>query len=267
MLIKLTILTVAISFATNAMAFDHSHGAWSAFLKKNAVVSQSGSVSKIKYKSLKMAEVKVYTETLLKVPQSEVNSWNKNQQLAFYFNLYNSLTIQLIKKNYPISSIKKIVPFWKRATKFSTWKIKFFKLFGKEGYLDKIEHELVRGSGKYKEPRVHFAFNCASIGCPALLGEAFQASKLEGQLQKSMVSFLKDRSRNRMKNGKLEVSKIFYWYKEDFSKGWGGYSSLADFFSKNAESLTSNPQEIALIKSKKAPIIHLDYNWNLNDAK
>ena len=228
------------SFSTNALAFDHTHGVWSTFLKKNVVVSNGGSTSKVKYKSLNLSDLKKYTSTMLKVTKSELNGWTKNQQLAFYFNLYNALTVQIIKENYPISSIKNIIPIYKRIGGYSTWKKPFFKLFGKDAYLDMIEHELVRKSGKYKEPRVHFAFNCASIGCPALLNEAFVASKLENQLESSLKAFLKDKSRNKIANGQLKVSNIFNWYKEDFSKGWGGNSSLKDFFAKYADLLTTN---------------------------
>jgi len=267
MFCKTTIFLLSLALSCQALAFDHTHGAWTAFLKKNLVVKQGGSVSQVKYKTLDASELKRYTGSLLKVSQVEVNGWSKNQQLAFYFNLYNALTVQRIKEKYPIDSIQNIASRWERLKGQTTWKIPFFKLFGKDGYLDRIEHEIVRKSGRFSEPRVHFAFNCASVGCPALLGEAFTADKLDAQLEKSLVAFLSDKTRNRFKDGRLEVSKIFYWYKEDFTKGWGGFSSLEEFFAKYANIVAKNPKEIAIIKSKKVTFNFLDYNWNLNEAK
>ena len=101
----------------------------------------------------------------------------------------------------------------------SPWKEKFFTLLGREAHLDQIEHEMLRKPGVYDEPRVHYAVNCASIGCPMLREEAFVAARLEAQLEEQARRFLSDRTRNRFNpaTGKLEVSEIFKWFKEDWT--------------------------------------------------
>jgi hypothetical protein len=140
------------------------------------------------------------------------------------------------------------------------WKRKFFTLFGKPAYLDMIEHEMLRKPGAYDEPRVHFAVNCASVGCPMLREEAYVAGRLEAQLEEQTQRFLGDRTRNRYANGRLEVSEIFKWFKED-------WPSRESFFGKYARLLSDDPAAQKLIAAGKAPIAHLDYDWSINDAR
>lgn len=266
MALKFTTLLIFFMFTQPSFAFDHTHAKWTAFLQKNVVTSKGGSVSKVKYGTLNVGELKSYTDSLLSVSQAEVNKWTREQQLAFYFNLYNALTIQWVKQHYPISSITKIASFFERARKITAWKKPFFTLFGKKSYLDRIEHEIVRADARFSEPRVHFAFNCASIGCPALGPKAFVATELEAQLDRSLELFLSDSDRNYYKNGTLYISKIFYWYKEDFEKGHQGFSSVKDVFAKYAHLFSKDPKVVQAIREKKVPISILDYNWNLNKA-
>jgi hypothetical protein len=128
------------------------------------------------------------------------------------------------------------------------WKKKFFRLFGQDASLDQIEHGMLRKPGAYDEPRVHFAVNCASVGCPMLREEAYVAERLEAQLEEQARRFLSDRTRNRYANGRLEVSKIFDWFKEDFAP-------REKFFGRYADALGGTSAEI----------VFLDYNWALND--
>jgi hypothetical protein len=120
---------------------------------------------------------------------------------------------------------------------------------------------------------VHFAVNCASIGCPALREEAFTADKLDRQLEEQAVRFLSDRSRNRFAGGKLEVSRIFDWFKEDWTSGYTGFDgktpaikSREEYFARYAKQLSDNAADQAAIAGGKAPIAHLDYDWSLNGA-
>ena len=260
---------------TNALAqFDHSHKAWDALLKKNIVVVQGGKTSQARYAGFKQEEaaLKAYTESLSKVTEAEFKAFSKTQQMAFLINAYNALTVQLILTKYPdLKSIKDLGGAFS-----SPWKQKFFKLMGNDSTLDQIEHEMLRKKGVYDEPRVHYAVNCASIGCPALREEAFTADKLDAQLEEQARRFLSDRSRNRYnaQNESLEVSKIFDWFKEDWQSGYKGIgkdqspvTSREQFFGKYAALLSDKPDEQKLISEGKVPIRFLDYDWNLNDAK
>ena len=149
-------------------------------------------------------------------------------------------------------------------------------LFGKGTTLNDIEHGFIRGDKKhvgsrnnFNEPRIHFAVNCASIGCPALLNEPFTAAKMEQQLETATKNFLMDSSRNNfnVKTKTWEHSSIFKWYKGDFEKGHKGHTSLKKFVQNYVDAATTNPAAKAIINSgnfKTKP--HPDgYNWNLND--
>lgn len=271
----ITKLLAALSFftasAVSAQALDHSHAALTTLLKKHVIVIDGGKTSQVNYVELKKerAALESYLASLSAVKKTEFDGWSKAQQMAFLINAYNGFTLDLILQNYPVKSIKDIGGVFENR-----WKKKFFKLFGEESYLDKIEHETLRKVGAYNEPRVHFAVNCASIGCPALREEAFTADKLDKQLEEQATRFLSDRSRNRFANGKLEVSMIFKWFREDFESGYKGFDgkskpakSREEYFAQYAKQLADAPADQQLIADGKAPLTFLDYDWSLNGKK
>lgn len=191
--------------------------------------------------------------------QAEFDQWNAQQQMAFLINAYNAFTLELILSKYPdLKSIKDTGSLIQ-----SPWKKKFFKLLGSERNLDWIENDMLRA--RYKDPRVHVGINCASIGCPALRPESYTAAKLDSQLDDGMMRFLGDHTRNRVRDGKLEVSEIFKWFAEDFEKGNKGYSRVADVFARYAFQLTSDPATQVTLRNKGYAIGYLDYDWSLND--
>lgn len=192
--------------------------------------------------------------------QAEFDQWTAQQQMAFLINAYNAYTLELILGKYPdMKSIKDTGSLIQ-----SPWKKKFFKLLGSERNLDWIENDMLRA--RYKDPRVHVGINCASIGCPALRPESYTAAKLDTQLDDGMLRFLGDHTRNRVRDGKLEVSEIFKWFAEDFEKGNKGYASVADVFARYAAQLTSDPTTQGALRKKSLAIGYLDYDWRLNDT-
>ena len=255
---KLGFLLLFLAGSALAQGFDHSHQALDSLLKKHVVLVDGGKASQVRYVEFARdrAALKAYLDALSAVPEADFRGWTKPQQMAFLINAYNGYTVELILANYPLKSIKDI-----GSDVFSNrWKKKFFKLFGQDSYLDQIEHEMLRKPGAYNEPRVHFAVNCASIGCPMLREEAFVAERLEAQLEEQARRFLSDRSRNRLAAGRLEVSKIFDWFKEDFGV-------RERFFAKYAAQLAGGAEEQKLVADGKAPLSFLDYDWTLNDAR
>lgn len=247
-----------------AETFDHEHGAWNLLLKKQVRWDSKRTASRVDYDRFKSNRELLgrYLEKLSAVSRSEFDGFSRDQQLAFLINAYNAFTVELILTAYPdVESIKELGSFFS-----SPWKKKFFRLFGGPQHLDGIEHDLIRGSGRYNEPLIHFAVNCASIGCPALLDEAYVAEKLDQQLLESTRSFLNDRSRNRFnaRTGTLEISSIFDWYAEDFAKGWRSYDSLHDFFRTHADWITGDPMDARRLLAGPLKIEFLDYDWKLN---
>ena len=250
-------------FAQNA-GFDHSYAAWETLLKKHVKWSPDGKQSRIDYRAL-AAERSALQAVLAEwsaVTPAQFAAFSRDQQKAFLINAYNGFTAELILTKYPgLKSIKDIGSLLQ-----SPWKNKFFALLGEQRYLDWIEHEQLRP--KYNDPRVHGAVNCASIGCPALRPDAFTAQKLDAQLSDGMIRFMGDRTRNRYnaQTGKLEVSSIFKWFREDFEKGQRGFSKLEDVFAFYADQLTDDAAAKDKLRAKTVGINFLDYDWSLNDT-
>lgn len=260
--IALVAAAAVAPLGAHAQAFDHGYAAWDALLKKHVRWLPDGKQSRANYKGFAAdrAALKTVLDTMSAVPKATFDGWSRPQQMAFLINAYNAFTVELILNKYPdLKSIKDLGSLLQ-----SPWKKKFFTLLGEERHLDWIEHEQLRP--RYNEPRIHAAVNCASIGCPALRDEAFTATKLEAQLEDGMRRFMGDRTRNRVKGDRVEVSSIFKWFREDFESGHGGFKQLEDVFAKYAELLTDAPAEQAALKAKSLRVSHLDYDWSLNDA-
>ena len=233
-----------------------------------------GKASQVRYAGFRQdrAALKGYLASLSKVPQSEFDGWSKPQRIAFLINAYNAFTVEKILTRHP--DIKSIWDFGKVFG--NPFKDRFFTLLGREFTLDVIEHETLRKPGAYDEPRVHFAVNCASVGCPMLREEAYVAPRLEAQLEEQARRFLSDRSRNRYDAaaGRLEVSRIFDWFREDWTSGYRGFEgksapiqSREQYFASYAALLADSPEHRKVIEERRAPLQFLDYDWRLNDAK
>jgi hypothetical protein len=239
-----------------AVAFDHGHAQWDALLKKHVQVLEGGKASRVRYAGMAAdkAALERYLGELSAVKQVEFDRWTREQQMAFLINAYNAFTVRKVLTRYP--DIKSIWDFGKIFG--NPFKDRFFVLLEKSSSLDEIEHQTLRK--KFRDPRVHFALNCASVGCPMLREQAYAGARLERQLEEQAARFLADRSRNRLADGRLEVSKIFDWYKEDFEP-------RPAYFARYARALADDAQGQALIAAGKAPITFLDYDWSLNDAR
>jgi hypothetical protein len=261
-------LVVLLAFAPHLAhaAFDHSHSAWNQLVGRHVVVREGGKASKVRYAAFAKdrAALRAYLDSLSAVEKSEFDGWSNAERLAFLINAYNAFTIELILRGYPdIGSIRDLGNVFR-----SPWRIRFFTLLGSEQNLDAIEHDLIRQPGVFDEPRIHFAVNCASIGCPMLREEAYVAARLDAQLADQTTRFLSDRSRNRYdpRQRTLEVSKIFDWYRKDFESGLRGIESREAFFAEHAHLLADSPSDRQTVAAGAVPIRFLDYDWNLNDA-
>jgi len=210
------------------------HLAWDILLKK--YVDDKGNVNYKEWKTEK-GELIEYLDYLAKNPIS--NTAKKEEQLAYYINLYNAGTVQLILENYPLKSIKNIFRPWGKNR----------LIIGNETYsLGKIEHDILR---RMNEPRIHFAINCASFSCPKLINEAYVASKMNEQLEEVTTQFINDSTKNNITENSIHLSKIFKWYKGDFDqqKGLIEYLNVYSNF------------EIKL----NTEIDYLTYDWSLNE--
>ena len=256
------VLVILLPIGANA-DFDHSR--WDELLKKHVVVLEQGQATQVNYAGMLQDRnvLAAYLETTGTVARVEFDTWNQSMQLAFLINTYNAWTVELILTEYPdLRSIRQI-----GFLPFSAWRRKIVILFDDKYSLDEVEHGMIRGWGIYKEPRIHFAVNCAAIGCPALRAEAYVGEFLERQLEDNTKLFLSDRSRNYIENGQLFISSIFDWYEEDFEQGWQGINSVSEFLKRYADELELNADAIKLLEQERIRIRHLGYDWDLNKVQ
>ena len=220
-----------------------SHGIWNDILTKH--VNNNGRVD---YKGIIQDKEKLDNYINLLETNHPNKKWSKNEQLAYWINAYNAFTVKLIVDNYPVKSIKDVTSGLSIIN--SVWDIKFITIEGQEYDLANIEHGILRKS--FNEPRIHFAVNCASISCPPLLPEAYVAETVIEQMDRATKQFINDKKYNKINDDSAEISKIFQWYKGDFTQNG---KSLQNYIAQYLD------QEI----SKDLSISYADYNWNLND--
>lgn len=245
------VVLVALAFAAQAaFAFDHSHAAWGGLLERHVVLLEGGKASRVRYAGMAAdrAVVREYVDSLSATPRSEFDGWTRPEQMAFLLNAYNAFMVEKILQRYP--DIRSVWDFGKLFG--NPFKDGFFSLLGRKASLDWIEHEMLRKN--YRDPRIHYALNCASVGCPMLRPEPYVGTKLDAQMEDQARRFLSDTSRNRYRDGRLEVSKIFDWYKDDFEPRDAYFARYAALLGADAASV------------RAARITFLDYDWALNDS-
>lgn len=221
-----------------------NHDQFSVLLKK--YVDKEGLVDYEGFKTDRDS-LKSYLELLSHNAPNDAN-WPEEDQIAYWINVYNAYTIELILRYYPIESIKDIgstitIPFVN-----TPWDIKFIEIAGEKYDLNNIEHNILRKL--WNEPRIHFAINCASLSCPKLMQEAFEGDILDKQLDERAKSFINDSYRNTITEKEAKISKIFSWFESDFTKKM----PVKDFINQYAN------EKIA----DKTKLEFKEYNWKLN---
>lgn len=265
-----TLLFSQISVAAEVMPVETTtesalHQQWQALVSQHVKPINHGSSTAVDYAAMQVARTQLqsYLKQLSNISQTQFDAWDKSTQLAMLINAYNAWTVELILTKYPdLDSIKDLGGFFS-----SPWDKSFIPLLGKTRSLNDIEHKLIRGSDRYNDPRIHFAVNCASIGCPALREEAYTGSKLEQQLDAQTKRFLADSSRNYAKGNTVYLSAIFKWYGDDFTQGFAEADSVEAFLLLYPNALQLNAVQQTAAKKQQLAIDFLDYNWSLNAVR
>ena len=200
---------------------------------------------------------------LAQLSNTDPDKLNRNEKLAFWINAYNAFTLQVIRDNYPIKSINELHTGGRIIAHIigkTVWDKEFITINNKKYSLNEIEHEILR---KMNEPRIHFAIVCASISCPVLRNEAFEAETIEQQLQEEAIRFLNDDERNDFDVSKRTayLSKIFDWFDDDFGKNKKEVLLYVSGF------LPDNIKQDIANNTDKWKVSYKDYNWNLNEIK
>ncbi|MCZ6521430.1 MAG: DUF547 domain-containing protein [Bacteroidetes bacterium] len=239
------LLFALIGFTSEAQTVNHL--LWTNLLQKH--VDDRGWVD---YRGFQ-EDRNQFNEYLKELSYQDPDKWqgSKEQQMAFWINAYNAFTIQLILDHYPVNSIRDIGGKIQIPRISSPWDMKFIEIGGKKYDLNNIEHGILRK--EFNDPRIHFAVVCASFSCPRLRNEAYSADNLELQLEEDAHIFINDSTRNSIQSDKLWLSKIFSWYKGDFTRG----QSLISFLNQYTD----------IEVSGKAKIDYMPYNWRLNEGQ
>lgn len=226
------------------------HSAWAHFLDKYLVIGKPGSVTLVRYASVTPEDKESLSKYLAALGSITTAKLNRDEQKAFWINLYNVLTVHTILDHYPVSSIKDISSGW-----FSSgpWDMKLVKVAGIELSLNDIEHRILRPI--WKDSRVHYAVNCASLGCPNLQTEPFTAENTDRLLIKAAQEFVNSPRGAKLTGSTLFLSSIYDWFEVDFG---GTDATLVAHLEKFAASALASK-----LKNFRGSISY-DYNWDLN---
>ena len=244
--------------AENNEVIDHS--AWQIFLEKylvtNPLNTESSAISGInllRYSAVAKIDRILLRTYLQTMEGTSISNFSRPQQRAFWINLYNAATVNLILEHYPLESITKIsFSFFS----FGPWDEDLLSVEGVELSLNDVEHRILRPI--WKDKRIHYTLNCASLGCPNLLPQAFTYLNTESLLEQGARDYINHPRGVKIQGENLILSKIYEWYQADF----GG----------NEEGVIKHLQRYST--NKKLKYLHADdleieyqYNWLLNAEK
>jgi hypothetical protein len=203
--------------ANSIQTIDHSQ--WDGLTRRFVTPAIDG-INRFAYSEFKVADRRMLQDYILALSKTPISQFKRDEQLPFWINLYNAVTVNVILDNYPVASIREI-----RSGFFSPgpWNKKLVEVEGENMTLNDIEHRVLRPI--WQDARIHYAVNCASIGCPNLQFKAFTADNTEFMLEVASVEFINHPRAVLVKNGKLRVSSIYNWYKADFG---GSDASVID---------------------------------------
>lgn len=226
-----------------------SHEAWDSFLKK--YVSERDGINLVAYGAVTEADAKALKEYVAALAGVEVRSLRRDEQAAFWINMYNAVTIDLILDHYPLETIRDISPGLFGG---GPWDDEVVTVEGEALTLNDIEHRILRPI--WRDARVHYAVNCASIGCPNLAVDAYTADNLERLLEAGARAYVNHPRGASAESGRLHVSSIYEWFKEDFG---GTDAGVIEHLRGYAEGgLASALGEVDSIAGDA-------YDWSLND--
>lgn len=236
---------------------DIDHSQWQYILNRYLILAQDKSdINRFNYQSVTQEDNIIIQQYLSQLQYTNPLHYNKTQQQAYWVNLYNALTVQLILENYPVKSITKL---GKRFFSFGPWDDDSAIINGKTLSLNDIEHEILRPI--WQDPRIHYAVNCASYGCPNLLATAFTEKNMEQLLNTGAYAYVNHPRGVTVDGNDLVISSIYKWYSEDFGDD---ENALIEHLKRYAK-----PQlkQALLLFQQNPDDIDYEYDWRLNKAE
>ena len=229
------------------------HGAWDAFLA-TYVATDSAGVNRVDYAAVTAADRAALGDYLDRLQATEVSRLSRDEQLAFWINLYNARTVALILDNYPVGSIRDITY---GLLSFGPWDEPLLNVEGRALSLNDVEHGIVRPI--WADRRVHYVLNCAAVGCPNLGLRAYTGATIDAAMETAARIYVNDPRGARFDaEGRLIVSKIYGWFREDFGDDHQGV--LAELRRYAAPALRER-------LDGRESVDGYEYDWALNDAR
>lgn len=228
------------------------HAAWTRLLQAYTRPSDDG-VVRFDYAGLAAADRPALDRYIARLAAVPVSTLNRDEQLAYWINLYNALTVQVVLDHYPVSSILKI-SISPGFFAIGPWGKKLVSIEGEEVSLDDIEHRILRPI--WRDPRIHYGVNCASIGCPNLIDKAYTAHEVDTLLEANAIAYVNHPRGVALRGGTLTVSSIYDWFQEDFGASETGV--LAHLREYARPELLRDLRLVFEIDS-------YDYDWSLNE--
>ena len=229
------------------------HAEWDAFLVRYLRIGADG-VHRVAYGSVTPADRALLDDYIARLAAVPITEYNRAEQMAYWINLYNAKTVELILTRYPVKSIRDI-NISPGLFSSGPWAAKLMTVEGEKLSLDDIEHRILRPI--WKDNRIHYAVNCASLGCPNLQPAAFTAENADSLLERGAKEYVNHPRGVSLQGGKLKVSSIYVWFQEDFG---GSAEGLMEHWAKYADKALADR-----LQSYSGGLEH-DYDWQLNDA-
>lgn len=238
---------------TSAQKIDHS--AWDRFLKQYVVAPHPSGIHRVRYQAVTPEDFKNLRGYLKSIQGVAISNYNRSEQKAYWINLYNALTVDLILSRFPVASIRDI-NISPGLLARGPWAAKLSTVESEKISLDDIEHRILRPI--WKDNRVHYALNCASLGCPNLQPVAYTGENVEALLERGAKEFINHPRGVAIQKGKLQVSSIYVWFQEDFG---GDAEELMEHWQ-----IYADPKLAEALGKYSGGLSH-DYDWRLNGAE
>lgn len=271
------ILVFAVLFVAGSMATDVSRvsaakvGPESLETEFDAILGKIVESGAVDYAALEAAPgpLDSWLSKVATIPKEEVDAWTADQQVAFYINAYNGLVLSVVRSHYPIqgtdakfpaNSIQQIPDVWTTPHRVASQNLS----------LDQLEKQVL--IGRFINPRIHFALNCASRGCPPLRAQAYRGATLNSDLDRAAQNFIRSPHGAQVDVAQrlVRISSLFDWYSADFAQlvgtahalreGWGEIGSSLEFVADHLPEAQSR-----FVREASFTFDFLSYDWTLNE--